>query len=142
MGGDPQLGRGGPGRSGGDPRLTIGALGESLAARHLEARGYAVIDRNFRTPHGELDLVAGNRRCLLFCEVKTRVARGGAGPFGPFDSLGPGKRRQVRAMAREWLMANASTERPRPAQLRFDAIGVTVDEAGRLLELEHLEGAF
>jgi putative endonuclease len=125
-----------------DPRRRVGALGESLAVRHLEARGYEVLDRNFRTRHGELDLVAGDRRCLLFCEVKTRVAGDGAGPFGPFASLGPRKRRQVRAMAREWLMANASTERPRPAQLRFDAIGVIVDEAGRLLEIEHLEGAF
>jgi putative endonuclease len=125
-----------------DPRRRLGALGESLAVRHLEARGYEVIDRNFRTRHGELDIVAGDRRCLLFCEVKTRIASGRADPFGPFASLGPRKRRQVRAMARQWLMAHASTERPRPAQLRFDAIGVIVDEAGRLLELEHLEGAF
>ncbi|MGH8575185.1 MAG: YraN family protein, partial [Gammaproteobacteria bacterium] len=38
-----------------DPRRRLGALGESLAARHMEVRGYEVIERNFRTRHGELD---------------------------------------------------------------------------------------
>jgi putative endonuclease len=133
MGSDPR-------RSGGDPRRRLGAVGESLAARHLEARGYEVIDRNFRTRHGELDLVACDPRCLVFCEVKTRV--GANGPYGPFASVGLDKRRRVRAMAREWLAANAAVERPRPAQLRFDAIGIRLDGGGRLLELEHLEDAF
>jgi putative endonuclease len=126
----------------GDPRRRLGALGESIAARHLEARGYEVIDRNFRTRRGELDIVASDRRFLLFCEVKTRVVRGGVDAFGPFASVGPRKQRQVRAVAREWLAANSSADRPRPARLRFDAIAVSLDGSGRLLALEHLEGAF
>ena len=125
-----------------DPRRRLGALGESLAARHLEARGYEVIDRNFRTRYGELDLVARDARWLVFCEVKTRIARGAPGPFGPFASVGVRKRRQVRAMARAWLAANATADRPRPAGLRFDAIGVSFDAGGRLLGLGHLEDAF
>jgi putative endonuclease len=125
-----------------DPRRALGSLGESLAAQHLEARGFEVIDRNFRTRHGELDLVARDRRWLVFCEVKTRIARAASGPFGPFASVGVRKRRQVRAMAREWLAANASTDRPRPAQLRFDAIGISLDARGRLIELDHMEDAF
>jgi putative endonuclease len=126
----------------GDPRRTLGSLGESLAARHLEARGYEVIDRNFRTRYGELDLVARDRRSLVFCEIKTRIARAAHGPFGPLASVGVRKRRQVRAMAREWLAANASAGRPRPAQLRFDAIGISFDARGRLIELDHMEDAF
>jgi len=126
----------------GDPRRRLGALGEALAARHLEARGYEVVDRNFRTRYGELDLVACDRRHLVFCEVKTRVADGASGPFGPFASVGAGKRRQVRRMAREWLAATATVRRPRPAQLRFDAIGVTLDRGGRLIALDHVEDAF
>jgi putative endonuclease len=125
-----------------DPRRRLGQLGESLATTHLEARGYEVIDRNFRTRHGELDLVACDWRWLVFCEVKTRIARGPPGPFGPLAAVGPRKRRQVRAMARAWLAANAATDRPRPARLRFDAIGISLDARGRLLGLEHLEDAF
>jgi putative endonuclease len=125
-----------------DPRRRLGEIGESLAAQHLEARGYEVIDRNFRTRHGELDLVASDRRCLVFCEVKTRIARAAPSPFGPLAAIGFRKRRQVRAIAREWLAANTSTDRPRPGRLRFDAIGVSFDARGRLVGLEHLEDAF
>jgi len=125
-----------------DPQRRLGALGESLAARHMEARGYEVIERNFRTRHGELDLVARNARWLVFCEVKTRIARAAPDPFGPFASLGVRKRRQVRAMAKAWLAANAHGERPRSAGLRFDAIAISVDARGRLLGIEHLEDAF
>jgi putative endonuclease len=125
-----------------DPRRRLGALGESLAARHLEARGYEVIDRNFRTRYGELDLVAADPHWLVFCEVKTRIGRGAPGPFGPLVAVGPRKRKQVRAIAREWLTANATGDRRRPAQLRFDAIGISMDASGRLLRLDHVEDAF
>jgi putative endonuclease len=119
-----------------DPRRTLGRLGEDLARRHLERQGYDVVDANFRTRYGELDLVASNGRALVFCEVKTRRAGGGS----PFESLHPRKQRQVRMMAREWL---GTAGRPNGGRdLRFDAIGVTIDRAGRLVALEHLEGAF
>jgi putative endonuclease len=134
----------------------LGAKGERLAARHLEARGCEVIARNFRTRFGELDLVARDERFLVFCEVKTRIARGvpapggaaglggvpgQANPLGPFASIGSRKQRQVRAMAREWL-AQGVLEGARPPEIRFDAIGISFDARGRLLALEHLEAAF
>jgi putative endonuclease len=145
-----------------DPRRTLGAKGERLAAQHLEARGYEVVARNFRTRFGELDLVVRDERFLVFCEVKTRIARGvpapggaagaggrpGAGgmpgtpnPLGPFASIGPRKQRQVRAIAREWL-AHGLLAGLRPPEIRFDAIGISFDARGRLLALEHLEAAF
>ena len=127
-----------------DPRRRLGAKGEQLAAQHLEARGCEVIVRNFRTRFGELDLVARDERFLVFCEVKTRMVRGAAGPanpLGPFTSIGSRKQRQVRAIAREWL-AQGLLEGPRPPEIRFDAIGVSFDASGRLLSLEHLEAAF
>jgi putative endonuclease len=129
---------------GDDPRRRLGAKGEELAAQHLEARGCEVIARNFRTRFGELDLVARDQRFLVFCEVKTRIVRGRRGPsnaLGPFASIGSRKQRQVRAIAREWL-AQGLLEGPRPPEIRFDAIGVSFDASGRLLALEHLEGAF
>jgi putative endonuclease len=124
-----------------DPRRRLGALGERLARGHLEARGLTVLDANFRTRHGELDLVAADDRCLVFCEVKTRVLAGPPGELGPFAAIGTTKRRKVRLMAREWLAQRAAAEPWRP-ELRFDAIGVELDPQGRLMRLEHLEGAF
>lgn len=124
-----------------DPRRAIGALGEDLAAEHLERAGYRIVERNFRTRYGELDIVAAGDRCLVFCEVKTRV-RGRSGP-SPFDSIGHGKRSQVRQMAAQWLAERRSQlgEPPQP-KLRFDAIGVSMSPSGRLLALDHLEAAF
>jgi putative endonuclease len=133
-----------PDRDRGDPRRTLGAAGERLAALHLEARGFEIVDRNFRTRHGELDLVASDARFLVFCEVKTRIGRAAPGPLGPLASIGVRKRRQVRAMAREWLGAHNPARRDSgsPPEIRFDAIGLTLDHEGRLLALEHLEAAF
>jgi putative endonuclease len=126
----------------GDPRRRLGARGEELAARHLEARGFEVVERNFRTRYGELDLIARDARFLVFCEVKTRLARmPGTSPLGPLAAIGARKQRQVRAMAREWL-AQGLRDGPRPPEIRFDAIGVSFDGRGRLLSLEHLENAF
>ncbi len=125
-----------------DPRRSLGSHGEELACAHLAGRGYAVVDRNYRTRYGELDVVARDERFLVFCEVKTRVTRGTLGPFGPLTSVGARKRRQVREMARQWLSERASRLAGRPPELRFDAIGVTLRPSGAVVRLEHLEGAF
>jgi putative endonuclease len=125
-----------------DRRRLVGAQGEDLARRHLQARGYELLDANFRTRHGELDVVAVDDCCLVFCEVKARVVAGGAGAaLGPFAAIDARKRRQVRLMAREWL-ALRGREGPWRAELRFDAIGVEFDPGGKLIRLEHLEAAF
>jgi putative endonuclease len=121
-----------------DRRRHLGALGEDLAAEHLIRRGFQIVERNYRTRTGELDMVAFDGHTLVFCEVKTR--RGLAVDRTPFESLHPRKRRQVREMARSWL-ANRP-DRPRATTLRFDAIAVWLDAAGRPLRLEHLESAF
>lgn len=125
-----------------DSRRTRGAIGESLAEEHLVAAGYSVLERNFRTRYGELDLIACSERALVFCEVKTRVSGSRGGPPGPLDAIGPKKRRRLRLMAAQWLAARASEERPSRATLRFDAIGITITTGGRLAKLEHVEDAF
>ncbi len=119
-----------------DPRRHLGRLGEDLAARHLERLGYTVVVRNHRTRHGELDIVAADAATLVFVEVKTRRA----GPGRPWDALHERKRGQVRRMAAEYLAG--VSDRPRGRELRFDAIGITIDARGELVALEHLEGAF
>ena len=121
-----------------DPRRRLGALGEQLAAEHLERLGYRIVGRNYRTRWGELDLIAHDGRLLAFVEVKTRRASGGAG--SPFEAVDRRKQAQVRRIAAGWL--TEVSDRPRADDLRFDVIGVTVDGAGRLIELEHREGVF
>ena len=130
-----------------DRRRSLGKLGESLAARHLEAHGYEVLERNFRTREGELDLVLSGAGCLVFCEVKTRLAgraeRATGGPAGPLDAIGSRKRKRLRMLAARWLTTRAAgAERPSEPDLRFDAIGITLDGQGRVLALEHVEDAF
>jgi len=120
-------------------RQRLGQFGEALACEHLRARGYDVVDRNFRTRYGELDLVVADRRCLVFCEVKSRVGR--TRGIGPLAAVGAAKRSQVRRMARQWL-AERGASAPKPPEIRFDAIGITLDRNGRLLELDHVEAAF
>ena len=124
-----------------DPRRRLGALGERLAGEHLERGGYEILERNFRCALGELDIVAADAGSLVFCEVKTRVAGSRRGPAGPLDAIGPGKRRRLRLLAGEWLRARGP-DRPHRRALRFDAVGVTVNRAGGVLALEHLEDAF
>jgi putative endonuclease len=123
---------------GNDPRQRLGSAGEQLAAEHLARLGYAIVERNYRTRWGELDIVAAAAGTLVFCEVKTRRAGGRAG--GPLDAVGPAKQAQVRRIAAGWLAQRR--DRPFARILRFDVIGVTVDGEGRLLALQHLEGAF
>lgn len=121
-----------------DLRPTLGAHGEQLAADHLVRRGYTIVERNFRNRWGELDIVALDQDTLVFCEVKTLRATA-AGRI-PLDAVRGKKRLQVRRMAARWLVERP--DHPRARELRFDAVGVTVDASGRLLALDHLEGAF
>ncbi|MGH2844174.1 MAG: YraN family protein [Solirubrobacteraceae bacterium] len=121
-----------------DPRRALGALGEQLASDHLTRLGFRIVERNFRTRWGELDIIAATPGALIFCEVKTRIAR--APGRDPLESVHPRKRLKVRRMAAQWL--SERPDHPRAAELRFDAVGVTLTSAGRLLALEHLEGAF
>jgi putative endonuclease len=122
----------------GDLRPELGRLGEQLAAEHLVRRGFQIVERNYRTRWGELDIVAFDGRTLAFCEVKTR--RLTAAGRSPFEAVRTRKRARVRKMAGSWLIER--TDRPYADVLRFDAIGVIFDPAGRLISLEHLEGAF
>jgi putative endonuclease len=120
-----------------DQRRQLGSLGEQLALEHLERLGYELVARNHRTRFGELDLVVTDGRALVFTEVKTRR---GWSAGRAWESLHPVKRARVRRMASSYL-AEVPT-RPRCQELRFDAIGITIDPHGRLVALEHLEGAF
>ena len=119
-----------------DLRHRLGRAGEDAAVAHLERLGLDVLARNHRTRFGELDVIAYDGDTLVFCEVKT--CRAGRGE--PWDNLYDAKRSQVRRMASVWL--SEVQDRPYFSSLRFDAVGVLVDDHGALVRLDHLEGAF
>ena len=107
----------------------LGAFGERLAERHLTDDGYTVLDRNWRCGDGELDLVAGTGRTVVFCEVKTRRStRQG----GQMDAIDEAKADRIRRLAGRWFKAHPR----RWAESRFEAIGVLVPARGPI-ELRH-----
>jgi putative endonuclease len=124
-----------------DPRRSRGIAGEDAAAELLAALGYRVLGRNFRTRYGELDIVAVDRDCLVFCEVRARVGRPAVGIAAALESVGPAKQLQLRKMAREWFQLG----RPdglRAKRTRFDVVAVALSRAGALLAAEHVRDAF
>ncbi len=116
-----------------NPRQILGRAGERLALEHYERLGFRLLERNFRTPAGELDLIVCDDDTIVFAEVKTRRAGG----LDPIDSIGPTKQRQLRRLAAAWLAGR--TGRLGPRELRFDAVGIVIDAAGRLLDLDQRE---
>jgi putative endonuclease len=130
--------------TGDDPRRALGRLGEQLAAAHLERLGYAIIARNVRTRYGEIDLIAFNGESLIFVEVKTRRSRKRwqlSPEEQPLAWLRARQRARLRHLAAAWLHSE-SRNRPAAHTIRFDGIGVIVDEANRLVCLDHVEGAW
>ena len=126
-------------------RDRLGRIGEGLAAAHFERLGFRVLARNARTRDGELDLIVFDGETLVFAEIKTRRSAGRAARLDPDETpvagLRAGQQRRIRRLACAWL-ADSAQRRPRARKLRFDAVGVVVDGRGRLIGLEHLEGAF
>ena len=120
-----------------DLRHRLGKHGERIAAEHLSRLGFEIVERNYRTRWGELDIVAFDGTTLAFCEVKTRRLTAGGCPLEGFRAS---QRQRVRKMAGAWLIERSA--RPRSELIRFDAIGVTIDATGKLVSVEHLEGAF
>ena len=98
-------------------RQILGALGEELAVRELRSRGYAILERRYRTRHGEIDIVAEDDGVLVFVEVRARAT----GEFGAAaESVTREKQRRVTAMAVDFLARHRATTRP----CRFDVVAI------------------
>ena len=99
-----------------------------MAARWYVAQGYEVVDRNWRSANGELDLVACRNSQVVFCEIKTRAST----RFGPPEAaVGWAKQRRLRLLAVEWLAAH-----DRHGSIRFDVAAITG------VRIDVYEGAF
>jgi putative endonuclease len=123
-----------------EPRQRLGRRAEDLVAERLVAAGWRIVERNARTRHGELDIVALDRRALVFVEVKAGRAGSSFGPERPVHSVDFRKQARVRRLATAWM--GERRDLPRYAEIRFDAIGVTFDRAGHPTDVEHIPGAF
>jgi len=125
-----------------DHRRALGRYGERIALEHLRARGFTLLARNYRTRRGEIDLIAFDGHMLIFVEVKTQQTRT-SGTWmgeGPLEWLSASQLARYRPVAQAWLDAPRHTS-PSAQSMRFDAIGVLVDEKGAVVDLRHVEGS-
>ena len=111
----------------------LGSYGERLAREYLEEQGLRILERNYHFHHAEVDIIAAEGDCLVFCEVKTRRDV----QFGtPEQAVTPQKVRQIRKVAGSYIAVHRMHDR----QCRFDVIGIVV--TGGVVRLNYLRNAF
>jgi len=103
-----------------DGRQILGKHGEDLACAELERRGYAILDRRYRTKFGEIDIVAREGEVTVFVEVKTRV---GDQFGGGAEALTGWKQRRLTQMAVDYLARHRLHDRP----CRFDVVAIDIE---------------
>ena len=109
-------------------RVALGKIGEDLACRELERRGYAVIARRYRRRGGELDIVARDGQTLVFVEVKAREGReyGDGG-----EAVTPRKQRRITMLALDYVARNGLAGCP----CRFDVVSILFDRSGPTIDV-------
>ena len=116
-------------------RAELAQIGEDAAARYLQSRGYAILERNYRTDLGEIDIVARHGGDLVFVEVKSRTP---SASFAPSESVTQSKRSKLAKLAQVYLATRARKEE----RCRFDVVEVSLTEAGVILNVRVIPGAF
>jgi putative endonuclease len=114
-------------------RLDLGSLGERLALQKIKRLGYKCIEKNYRCALGEIDIIAKDRDCLVFIEIKTR--RGSTTGFAK-EAVNQRKMRQISKAALNYMKANDCCD----TKARFDVIAVSI--AGEREEIEVIKDAF
>jgi putative endonuclease len=115
---------------------TTGDAAERAAEEYLVANGYRVLERNLRVGRDEIDLLVEQGDVVAIVEVRLRGPSAYAGPFASVDA----KKRSKLVRAAERLWRERWSKAPSPPRLRFDVVGVRVDEGG--VHVEHVAGAF
>jgi putative endonuclease len=117
-----------------EARRAQGDAAEERACRHLDRSGFTIVERNYRTKSGEIDIVARKGDVLVFVEVRSREVPG----FGtPEESVTPAKRRRIVAAARQYLTKVPSSSW---REARFDVIAI--EGSGNAAALRHFPAAF
>ncbi len=114
-------------------KRSSGAWGEELALRYLSRKGYTLVERNYRTRYGELDLILRKNNTLVFVEVKLRRGTG----FGdPLEAVTPRKQAKIRSLAELYLL----DREPAFDTVRFDVVGILLGKGPP--SVRHIEDAF
>lgn len=115
-------------------RLSLGKTGEQIAASFLRKKGYRILQSNYRTSRGEIDIVAGKKDVLIFVEVKTRNSN-----FldSPLAAVTVKKQRQISMVAQEYLSSKSLFD----MEARFDVIAIQLKDPGSP-HIEHIVNAF
>lgn len=116
-----------------DDRRGLGRRGEDLAAEHLVAHGCTILDRNWRTTGGEIDLVIQDGDTVAVVEVRTRRGRALGSPE---ESITGAKQARLIELGQAYVQATDWT-----GPWRIDVVAVEMDRRGRLLRLDHYENA-
>lgn len=112
-----------------------GEAGEEYCAKYLKKHGFKILDRNYRKPFGEIDIVAVKNNVLCFVEVKTRHYKSLTQPYEAVDFR---KRQRIINAAQAYL-----TEKDYRMFCRFDVCEVITDkDTLKLLRLNYIENAF
>jgi putative endonuclease len=118
-----------------------GILGEDLAEKYLQEKGYVIVQKNFRTRFGEIDIIAisPDKKFLCFVEVKTRKQI----LFGePIEAVDEKKARKIFSVAEEFLSSHHRIQdlEVKNLDIRFDVISVEITHDD--IKIEHIENAF
>jgi len=115
-------------------RQRVGSLGEQIAAEHLRAKGYRVLERNVRLAQGEIDIVAQDGDVLAFVEVRTK--RGSQ--MGPLEESIPERKKQK---LRQLVDLYLQTRQINGAQIRIDAVLIDMGPDGSPRRIELIKDA-
>jgi putative endonuclease len=111
-----------------DPRNEVGRSGEDMANDLLKKNGYKIIERNYQSPLGEIDIIAREGKTWVFVEVKTRLTS----EYGSAKwAIGPRKQRKVSMVALEYLKRHSLMDQP----ARFDVVTVDWEHLQPRIEL-------
>lgn len=113
----------------------LGFLAENIAARHLESQGYEVIDRNYRKPWGEIDVIAQNNDVICFVEVKAN-SQEFVGDFNPEIRVDYRKLSKITKTAMLYLEYELKNT---DAPWQVDIISVTFDQVGKKAKIKHFK---
>lgn len=121
-----------------DNRKSIGFLGENIASRFLEKRGYQILARNYQKPWGEIDLIVKKEGVVVFCEVKTNSKKFSNNAFNPEVRVNPTKARHIIRTAELLMKSRFSGE---SGGWRIDVIAITLDNFTQKAQIKHFKNA-
>jgi len=117
----------------GSRNIKKGRVGEALAEKFLKKNKYKIIEKNFRTRFGEIDIIAVDHGALVFVEVK---ARSGARFGSPMEAVGARKQSHLTLAANIYMEERGIFDKA----VRFDVVGILGE--GRDAKIELLKNAF